>query len=88
MWLRALSAFSRRLVRDRGNAPKELSAFLAAGFTRRQALEVVLQVAASIIPNFSHHLTDCPIDEVFAAQRWEPDGQRTADARGAAEEAA
>lgn len=86
--LRALSAFSRRLVRDRGNAPEELSAFLAAGFTRRQALEVVLQVAASIIPNFSHHLTSCPIDEVFAAQRWEPDGQRTADARGAAEEAA
>lgn len=78
--LRVLSAFSRRLVRERGHAPKELAAFLAAGYTRGQALEVVLQVAASIMPNFAHHLTGCPVDEVFAAQRWDPSAQRREDA--------
>ena len=78
--LRALSAFSRQLVRERGRAPRELAAFLAAGFTRAQALEVVLQVAGSIMPNFAHHLTECPVDDVFAGQRWMPDPRTREDA--------
>lgn len=78
--LRALSAFSRQLVRRRGDAPTELASFLAAGYTRRQALEVVLQIAGSIIPNFAHHLTKCPVDDAFIAQQWSPGAVREAAA--------
>jgi AhpD family alkylhydroperoxidase len=78
--LRALSAFSRRLVVRRGDAPEELAAFLAAGYTRRQALEVVLQIAGSIMPNFAHHLTQCPVDDAFIAQQWSPVAGREAAA--------
>ncbi len=70
--IRALSDFSRAMVRSRGSVtPGELATFLAAGFTPAQALEVVLGVAVSILPNFAHHLTQCPIDEVFQPQAWE-----------------
>lgn len=71
--LGALSRFSRALVRARGKVPaEELNALLAAGFKRRHALEIVLQIATSIMPNFAHHLTGCPIDEVFQPERWYP----------------
>src|SRR5262247_2804339 len=60
--LSTLSDFSRALVRERGSVTAEqLAAFLAAGFTKAQTLEVVLGVAASILPNFAHHLTLCPV---------------------------
>ena len=70
--LEALSDFSRKLVRERGAVSQaDLAAFLTAGFTKAQALEVVLGVAVSILPNFAHHLTQCPIDDVFRPQVWE-----------------
>jgi AhpD family alkylhydroperoxidase len=68
---KALSDFSRQLVRRRGSVDgDDLAAFLAAGYTRGQALEVVLGVAVSILPNFAHHLTECPIDEIFLPNAW------------------
>jgi alkylhydroperoxidase family enzyme len=68
---RALSDFSRQLVRQRGQARAEdLATFLAAGYTRAQALEVVLGIAVSVLPNFAHHLTDCPLDDVFLPHSW------------------
>ena len=69
--LRALSDFSRLLVRDRGRVGEEdLRAFEAAGYSKAQALEVILGVAVSIVPNFAHHLTNCPVDEAFKPHLW------------------
>src|SRR5262245_30526225 len=69
--LRALSDLSRRIVRDRGRVGREdLRAFEAAGYSRAQALEVILGVAVSILPNFAHHLTGCPIDDAFKPHLW------------------
>ena len=69
--LEALSNFARALVRERGRpGEEELRAFHAAGYTRAQALEVVLGIAVSILPNFAHHLTGCPLDQALAAERW------------------
>jgi AhpD family alkylhydroperoxidase len=69
---RALSDLSRRLVRERGHLRDEdLEAFLAAGYARHQALEVVLGVAVSILPNFAHHLTRCPLDDSFLPHAWQ-----------------
>lgn len=72
--LRALSEFSRALVRQRGHAsPEQLGGFHAAGYSKAQALEVVLGIAVSILPNYAHHLTGCPVDDAFAEHRWSPE---------------
>jgi alkylhydroperoxidase family enzyme len=69
--LEALSDFSRALVKGRGHVGDEgLRQLLAAGYTKAQALEVVLGVAVSILPNFAHHLTLCPLDQALSAQAW------------------
>jgi len=62
-------------VARRGHVGEEdLGRFLAAGFSRAGALEVVLGGAVSILPNFAHQITHCPIDDVFGAHLW--DGPR------------
>ena len=54
----ALSDLSRSLVADRGQAdPVALAGIFVAGYTPAQALEVVLGVAVSVLPNFAHSLT-------------------------------
>jgi uncharacterized peroxidase-related enzyme len=71
--LSVLSDFSRKLIQKRGNVSEaDLEFFQAAGFTKAQALEVVLGIAVSILPNYAHHLTQCPVDEPFSAQLWSP----------------
>jgi AhpD family alkylhydroperoxidase len=71
--LAALGELSRELVRNRGRVgERAFAAFRAAGYRDEQALEVVLGVAVSVLPNFAHHLTDAPLDAVFASQAWEP----------------
>jgi AhpD family alkylhydroperoxidase len=69
--LQALSEFSRALMKNRGHVTADdLQKVLAAGYSKAQALEVVLGVAVSILPNFAHHITQCPIDESFSAHVW------------------
>jgi uncharacterized peroxidase-related enzyme len=71
--LNALSAFSRALVKERGHVSDgDLQRLLAAGYSKAQALEVVLGVAVSVLPNFAHHLTHSPLDGAFSAHAWEP----------------
>jgi AhpD family alkylhydroperoxidase len=70
--LRALSNFSRKLIQERGAVgARDVSEFVTAGHTKAQVLEVVLGVAMSILPNFAHHITGCPIDDVFQSHLWE-----------------
>lgn len=69
--LRALSEFSRTLVKRRGHVSgDDLERFMTAGYSKRQALEVVLGVAVSILPNFAHHITQCVIDPAFTEHIW------------------
>ena len=71
--LRALSDFSRALVAHRGHVTgDDLQRFIAAGYSKGQALEVVLGVAVSILPNFAHHITHSPLDEVLRVHMWTP----------------
>lgn len=70
--LNALSEFSRALVKQRGHvSDDELQRLFAAGYSKAQALEVVLGVAVSILPNFAHHITQCPLDGAFSTHAWE-----------------
>ena len=75
--LSALRDFTRAVVEKRGRvAEEEVKAFLAAGFTKAQVLEVILAVAFKLISNYTNQVADIPLDEAFQAYRW--DGQKAA----------
>ena len=68
--LEALRRFAHAVADKRGWAgDDEIAAFLAAGFTRAQVLEVVLGVGQKTISNYVNHLVGTPLDEAFAAFR-------------------
>ncbi len=71
--LNALVAFTRAVVRERGwvTGSKELNDFYAAGYTRQNALEVVLGVAMKTLSNYTNHLTNTPLDAAFANEAWQ-----------------
>jgi AhpD family alkylhydroperoxidase len=68
----ALSDFARTMVRKRGavGAP-DVERLCGAGYTRAQALEVVLGMAFSLMANFVGHLVDAPLDEPLVPHAWE-----------------
>lgn len=74
--LDALVAFTTQVVETRGQVDDEgLSAFLGAGFSRAQVLEVVTLVAQKVVSNYTNHLAGVPLDEPFQAFRWTPTGR-------------
>lgn len=66
--LDALRSFTLAILERRGQATDaELSAFLAAGYTKEQALELVVGVATYVLSTFVNRLTRAPVDAPFAA---------------------
>jgi uncharacterized peroxidase-related enzyme len=71
--LDALRDLTRALVEDRGRVPDgTLQRFLDAGYSRTNVLEVLLGVAMKTLSNYTNHVADTPLDDVFEAQRWAP----------------
>jgi len=69
--LDALRTFTLRVMDTTGDVPPEdLDAFVAAGFTPRNALEVVLGIGTYTLSTFANRLTGAPVDDVFAAHTW------------------
>ena len=67
----ALSGFTRKVTISRGDVNEsDINKFVEAGYTRAQALEVIVGVAYSVLSNYSSHFTDAPLDEFFKAQSW------------------
>ncbi len=70
--LEALRDFTLSVVRDRGFVDEaNVQAFLDAGFTRRNILEVLLGYAQKVISNYTNHLAHTPVDKVFEKFAWE-----------------
>lgn len=70
--LQALASFTRKVVTERGWVPEpDVQAFLDAGFTRAQVLEVVLGVGMKTLSNYATHMAQTPVDEAFAPNAWE-----------------
>lgn len=70
--LDALAVFTTAIVETRGLPTEDqVSAFLAAGFTETDILQVVLAVAVKTISNYTNHLFHTPVDEVFAGRTWD-----------------
>jgi AhpD family alkylhydroperoxidase len=67
--LKALADFARAVIRERGNVPAEtFQAFLDVGYTKAQALEVILGLANSLIANYAGRFTRPELDEPLRAQ--------------------
>lgn len=65
--LQALRVFTETVLRERGFAgDAAIDAFIAAGFTRANVLEVVTIIATKTISNYTNHLTKTP-KEAFMA---------------------
>jgi alkylhydroperoxidase family enzyme len=78
--LEALHSFTTSVVRDRGFvADADVQAFLDAGYTRRNVLEVVLGVSIKIQSNYTNHLVGTPLDAFMHGNEWtKPDPRRAA----------
>ncbi len=69
--LRALAGLTRAVVASRGRPSNEdVKAFLDAGYTERQTLEILLAVSVKTISNYVNHLYDTPVDAPFKAREW------------------
>lgn len=69
--LAALHDFTRTMVIKRGLPDKtDVAAFLAAGYSERQILEIVLAIAVKTLSNYANHLFHTPVDDVFAGCIW------------------
>jgi alkylhydroperoxidase family enzyme len=69
--LEALRTFTLEVVRQRGEVTEaQLDAFFEAGFTKRQVLEVVLTVGQKVMSNYTNHIAQTPVDDIFEKFRW------------------
>lgn len=71
--LEALRAFTLKVVRGRGIVSEaDTQAFLEAGYTKQNILEVILGVSHKVISNYANHFAETPVDAPFGAFAWEP----------------
>jgi alkylhydroperoxidase family enzyme len=69
--LEALRQFVQTVVKNRGHANEaEINAFLDAGYSRVQILDVLVGVGMKTLSNYTNHITEIPLDTVFQAQAW------------------
>ncbi|HEY1212224.1 MAG TPA: carboxymuconolactone decarboxylase family protein [Bryobacteraceae bacterium] len=71
--LHALADFTRVMVLSRGRpSDGDLGAFLAAGYTEQNVLEIILAIAVKTISNYTNHLFHTEVDERFKEFAWTP----------------
>lgn len=67
----ALSALARTMIEKRGRLDnQDVDRFIAAGFGKDHALEVIAIVAASTITKYTGSITKTPLDAPFQAHAW------------------
>ncbi len=70
--LQVLQDTTLSMTRKRGYlTDAEVEAFYAAGYTKRQLLEIVLGLSQKVISNYTNHLADTPLDKEFEKFAWE-----------------
>jgi AhpD family alkylhydroperoxidase len=69
--LEALHRFATLVVRNRGFvADADVDAFIAAGFTRRNVLDVILGAATKLMSNYTNHIVHTPLDAFMKGNEW------------------
>jgi AhpD family alkylhydroperoxidase len=69
--LAALSTLAKTMIEKRGHLDdQDIDRFLAVGFGKDHALEVIAAVAASTITNYTGSITKPPLEAPFQAHAW------------------
>lgn len=77
--LAALSEFTRVMVESKGLPTRaDVAEFLAAGYTERHILDVILAMSVKTISNVANHLFHTPLDEMFSSRHWKSPGKKAA----------
>ena len=77
--LEALRTFTTAVVEERGWVTEDdTAAFLAAGYSKAQILEVILGISFKTLSNYANHVADTPLDHAFALKAWGPVTKRLA----------
>lgn len=72
--LNALANFARAVVRERGDVQgPALEAFLAAGFSQAQVLEVILGASLKTLSNYGNHVLGTALNPELGAYAWTKD---------------
>ncbi|MDR8390024.1 carboxymuconolactone decarboxylase family protein [Aliifodinibius sp. S!AR15-10] len=70
--LNILVNYVRKAVRSRGHVQEEdIQEFLKAGYSKQNVLEINLIIALMTISNYTNHLADTPLDEVYKSEKIE-----------------
>lgn len=75
--LQALRTYTRLLLDKRGHLDEsEIKSFLAAGFTKQQALEVLVGLSSKLISNFTNSLAHTELDDLVKPLAWKHPSER------------
>lgn len=79
--LEALRNFATELTVKRGVVSETVAEnFFKAGYSEKNALEVILGITQKTLSNYVNHLADTPLDQAFASAEWQPAGRKAASA--------
>jgi len=71
--LEALRLFTTNVIANRAHlSTNEFDAFISAGWTRKQALDVIFLVTVKTLTNYGNHIAGPELDEVFEPLEWTP----------------
>ena len=69
--LEALRTFTLTTIRERGAVNEAaLEAFISAGYTQKNVLEIILGAAQKVMSNYTNHFAKTPVDEPFKVFDW------------------
>jgi AhpD family alkylhydroperoxidase len=69
--LEALRRLTASIITTRGYPNQEVvDAFLSAGYTKTQVMEVIMGVALKVMSNYTNHINNTPLDGAFTANAW------------------
>jgi len=70
--LEALRKFVQSATEKRGNvSEEEKAAFLEAGYTKQNILEIILVVGMKTLSNYTNHIAETPLDTPFEPAKWQ-----------------
>lgn len=70
--LNVLVNYIRKAVKNRGHLEEEdIQEFLNAGYSKQNVLEINLIIALMTLSNYTNHLADTPLDEVYQSEKIE-----------------
>lgn len=68
--LNALVTYAQTVVEKRGHVSNDdIQAFIDAGYTKQNVLEINLITALKTISNYTNHIADTPLDEAFQPEK-------------------